>query len=213
MARDILFLDLLAEVAMSVASPSGGSGPGGGLKHATYTPASGNASSAVPGAYPYLVPCATSCASCSELLSSHDPHAFMSLRTAGARIKVSSSFVRSPDVGTLSPALILELEGVLLEQVNMMERDSSMSSIRSMLRPGGVLRPSPSKARPPARKQQQRHMLLAELLPWDIGPDSVRVKKGGRKKVQVSPIATAVTACNPHPSHALPSALLPPYHL
>lgn len=35
----------------------------------------------------------------------------------GGVIKVSSSFVRDPADGTLSPALVLELDGIVLEQV------------------------------------------------------------------------------------------------
>lgn len=40
--------------------------------------------------------------------------------TGSTSITVSSSFVRSQDVGTLSPVLVLELDGVLLGQVIMM---------------------------------------------------------------------------------------------
>ena len=47
-------------------------------------------------------------------------HAFPPpLPEGGATISVCSSYLRDPDDGTLSPALVLELEGMLLEQVNM----------------------------------------------------------------------------------------------
>ena len=117
---DPMFLAVLSSVAMSVSAPQG-MRPHQPVQSAVYRPRPQH-TQLVPGecaairavrlppAYRYFE-------ADGAMRLAPSPMESLFSNAGGGVIKVSSSFVRDPADGTLSPALVLELDGIVLEQV------------------------------------------------------------------------------------------------